>query len=163
MDQVANWLGNVAVAQSAFRQFLEDTLDKIDEPNIRYVLSKMATAAQDHESRVQDIYHVIGRDPSDINLMMGEMMAKVNETLAFFQGLYGGAVGPWRDIQRLLMINLNSQGAFAVVEQLGLALGLHEIEEITFPIIHEKQTEHIVLQEYMLEMAPVAILYKKDI
>jgi len=63
-------------------------------------------------------------------------------------------------IHQLLLINLNALGAFAIAEQLGLALGLKEIIDITFQITLEKQAHQLILQEYMLETAPISILYQ---
>ena len=77
--------------------------------------------------------------------------------------MMGGASGAWRDIHQLLLVNLNAIGAFATAEQIGLTLGLPEIVDITFPIIQEKQTHQLILQEYMLEMAPLSILYDSSI
>ncbi|HKN87624.1 MAG TPA: hypothetical protein VJV04_12245, partial [Nitrospiraceae bacterium] len=69
----------------------------------------------------------------------------------------------WKDIRVLLIANLDSMGAFAVAEQLGMALGIPNIVDITFPIVHEKSTQHLLLQEYMLEMVSVSILYEAPI
>jgi hypothetical protein len=52
---------------------------------------------------------------------------------------------------------------FAVAELLGLSLGMKEIVSIAFPIAHEKTMHQMLLQEYMLEMAPISILYKEDV
>ncbi|MFB6367278.1 hypothetical protein ACFCP7_25170 [Paenibacillus elgii] len=56
-----------------------------------------------------------------------------------------GATGSWKHIHQLLLINLNALGAFAIAEQLGLALGLKKIIDITFQIILEKQASQLVL------------------
>lgn len=56
------------------------------------------------------------------------------------------------------LINLG----FAVAELLGLSLG-KEIDSIAFPIVHEKTVHQMLLQEYMLEIAPISILYKGDV
>ena len=75
--------------------------------------------------------------------------------------LVGGAKSPWQDVQQLYISNLNSMSAFAVAEQLGLALGIPEILDITFPVIAQKSTDHLLLQEVALEMCSMSILYKK--
>jgi hypothetical protein len=54
-------------------------------------------------------------------------------------------------------------GAFAVVEQLGLAIGNKEMANLAFFVVQEKTMHQLLLQEYMLEMAPNAVLYKKSI
>jgi hypothetical protein len=53
--------------------------------------------------------------------------------------LAGGAKSPWQDVQQLYISNLNSMSAFAVAEQLGLALGIPEILDITFLLWHKNQ------------------------
>ena len=90
-------------------------------------------------------------------------MAKAEEAMSSLQQLCGGATGSWRHIHQLLLINLNALGAFAIAEQLGLALGLKEIIDITFQITLEKQASQLVLQEYMLETAPISILYQLSV
>ncbi|WP_335501718.1 hypothetical protein [Neobacillus vireti] len=62
----------------------------------------------------------------------------------------------------MLHINQQAMGAFAVAEQLGLSLGIKEIVALAFPVVHEKTMHQLLLQEYMLEMAPISILYKQN-
>jgi hypothetical protein len=75
----------------------------------------------------------------------------------------GGAIGSWQNIHHLLTLNQQAMGAFAVCEQLGLSLGIKEIAAIGFSITHEKTMHQLVLQEYMLEMASISILYREDV
>ncbi len=53
--------------------------------------------------------------------------------------------------------------AFAVAEQLGLALSIPEILDVTFPVIKQKSTDQLLLQKCALEMCSISILYKKTI
>lgn len=160
LDRFAAWLGNVQTAQAAFREHLEESVGRIHEPHIRMALDRMAEIAREHERQVADLYKVIGREPSGVRKVAGELMAEVNEAMAKLQGRLGGAVGAWREIHGLLIANLNALGAFAIAETLGLALAYPEVPEITGPILHQKQTDQLLLQEYMLEMAAIAILYQ---
>ena len=163
LDRVETCLGNVLMIQTNLRQLIEDTVDKVHEPHIRAYLADILEKAKQHEQQAEELYRVIGRDPSKARKLGGTVMSKVNQVVADIQGVAGGAVGAWRDIRQLLLANLDSLGAFAIAEQLGLALGLPEIVDITFPIVQEKSTHQLLLQEYMLEMAPVSILYKASI
>lgn len=74
----------------------------------------------------------------------------------------GGAAGSWKHLHSMILINQQALGAFAVAEQIGLALGMKEIVALAFPIVHEKTMHQLLLQEYMLEMAPISILYKQN-
>jgi hypothetical protein len=163
LDRGEQWFGNLLTAQIAFRQHAEDTVGKIREPHIKEAVAQVAESAREHERQIDELYRVIGRDPSAMRRTAGELMARVGEAVGSLQGALGGAVGAWRDIHRLTLANLNALGAFAVAEQLGFALGYPAIPEITFPIIHMKQTQQLLLQEYMLEMASVEILYQQPI
>jgi hypothetical protein len=136
---------------------------KVHEPHIKAYLGDIAAAAEAHERKAEELYAVIGRKPAPMRKAGGVVMAKAEEVLATVQGIAGGAVGGWRDLRQLVVANLDSMAAFAIAEQLGLALGLPEVPAITFSIVNEKSTQHLLLQEYMLEMASKAILYKAEI
>ena len=56
-----------------------------------------------------------------------------------------------------------AQSAFAVAEQLALAIGLRELAEAAFAIENEQAKDHLVLRELMLETAAIAILYKAPV
>jgi len=163
LDRAESWMGNVLMLQRKFREQAEATADTVHEPHIKTYLSSIAETAKEHERKVDGLYGVIGREPSSARKLGGTLMSKGSEALAELEGFMGGAVGAWKDIRMLLIANLDSMGAFAVAEQLGLALGMPNIVDITFPIVHEKSTQHLLLQEYMLDMASVSILYKASI
>ncbi len=160
LDNTASWLGNLLMTQSAFRKMAEDTVEKIHEPHIKQYIREIADKAREHERRVEDLYRVIGRDPSGTRKAGDSLLNKASQMAADLVGWAGGAAGGWKDLRELLLANLDAIGAFSIAEQVGFALGLHEITDITFPIIHEKTEHQLLLMEYMLEMGPVAILYK---
>jgi hypothetical protein len=163
LDNVESWLGNVLMAQASFRQLAEDVRDKVSEPHLKAYLGEVAEVAQRHEQQAEELYRVIGRDPSTARKLGGTALAKARQAWADLFGLAGGAAGPWHDLQQLFLASLNAMGAFGVAEQLGLALGIREIVEITFPISNEKTKYHLLLKELVLETASLAILYKADI
>jgi len=53
-------------------------------------------------------------------------------------------------------------GAFAIVEQLGYALGLPELADPAFRVVAEKTKDHLVIQEFLLEMGPASILLHEE-
>jgi hypothetical protein len=163
INRVESWLGNTLMLQATFRQLAEDTVDKVIEPHIKSYLGDIAAVAKEHEQKAEELYRVIGRQPTHLRKVSGAVLSKAEEALAAVQGLAGGAVGGWQELRQLLVANLNAMGAFAIAEQLGLALGLPEIPAVTFPVVNEKSTQQLLLQEYMLEMAAKSILYKANI
>jgi rubrerythrin len=162
IERIRDWLDNLQMVQVTFLEMAEDASENVNEPHVREAIIQIAEKAKEHENKVIDLFEVIGRKPSRLRTTTGEFSAKVVESLTNFQGLMGGAVGAWNDIHRLFMANLTSMGAFAVTEQLGLAIANPDIVDITFPIVHEKQTHHLLLQEYTLELATISILYKSS-
>jgi ferritin-like metal-binding protein YciE len=160
-DRAEAWLKNVQLTQASFRQLLEDTVEKIEEPHIKDYLSTMLQHAKEHEQQAENLFAVIGRKPSTIRVKLGELAGKGRELLADMIALSGGAKGPWQDVHQLYISNLNSMSAFAVAEQLGLALGIPAIVDITYPVISQKSTDHLLLQEVALEMCSMSILYRQ--
>jgi hypothetical protein len=160
-DRTEAWFKNVQLTQASFRQLLEDTIEKIEEPHIKDYLTTMLGQAGEHEEKAEALFAIIGRKPSTVRVKLGELAGKAREVLADMIALTGGAKGPWQDVHQLYILNLNSMSAFAVAEQLGLALGIPEIVDITFPVIAQKSTDHLLLQEIALEMCSMSILYKK--
>lgn len=160
-DRAAAWFKNVQLTQASFRQLLEDTVSEIEEPHIKDYLSTMLQYAKEHETKAEALFEVIGHKPSSARVLLGELTGKSRELWADIIALGGGAKGPWRYLQQLYISNLNSMSAFAVAEQLGLALGIPEILDITFPVIKQKSTDQLLLQECALEMCSISILYKK--
>jgi len=165
LDATVAWFDNLLMIQATFRDMAADTAGKIREPHIKKYITDIAEAARGHEEKARELYQAIGREPaqSGVRTLGGTLLSKVSQVVADLQGAASGAVGNWGDIRQLLLTNLDSMGAFGVAEQLGLALGLPAIVDITFPILNEKSTQQLLLQEYMLEMAPKSILYKASI
>lgn len=160
-DRTAAWFKNVQLTQADFRQLLEDTVEKIEEPHMRDYLATMLEHAREHETKAEALFAHIDRKPSSIRTLLGEMTGKGRQLWGDLIALSGGAKGPWQDLQQLYIANLNSMSAFAVAEQLGLALGIPAILDITFGVVAQKSTDHLLLQELALEMCSKSILYQK--
>lgn len=162
LDRAKLWFDNVLLTQASYRQLLEDTAAKIEEPHIRQYLTEMINQEEKHEEQARELFSLIDREPSDVRQLLGTAMGKVRQALGDFIAIAGGAKGPWQDLHQLYLANYNSMGAFAVAEQLGLALGIPRIVEITFAVVAEKSTNQLLLQESVLEMCSMSILYKED-
>lgn len=158
LDNVADWLDNVRLAQAAFRQLAEDAVDNFEDPRVKEQIACIRDSAKGHEQKIGELYKLIGRKPKT-GSTAGTLMAKLREGMADVLGLSGGAHGPWTDLRQLMLANLNAIGAFGAVEQLGLTLGMPELAKLAFDIVRDKSTEQYVMQEFMLELAPTAILY----
>lgn len=159
-DKAAAWFKNVQLTQASFRQLLKDTVEKIEEPHIKNYLQTMLPHAQEHEEKAEALFAVINREPSSMRKLAGDLLGKSRQAWADVIALGGGAKGPWQDLQQLYISNLNSMSAFAVAEQLGLALGIPEILDITFEVVAQKSTDQLLLQECALEMCSKSILYQ---
>lgn len=163
LDRVEKWLGNVLMVQTTYRQLVESTAGKIEEPHIREYLRGLAEGAKDHEQKAEELYRLIGRDPSTGRKFAGSVMTVVQQAMGGLQGMMGGAAGGgWRQMRQLLLVNMDAIGAFAMAEQLALSLGLHKMAEIAFNVVNEKTAHQLLIQEYMLEMGPIAILYQEN-
>jgi hypothetical protein len=161
LDQAKKWLDNVVLVQASYRQLLEDTAAKIDEPHIRQYLLEIAGRAKDHEAQVWELYAAIDREPAEIRKTLGALAGKGRQVLGDLLALTGGAKGPWQDLHQCFMANYNAMGAFAVVEQLGLALGIPGLSDLAFDIVAQKSTDQLILQEFVLEMCAKSILYRE--
>ncbi|AKD05061.1 hypothetical protein POKO110462_17870 [Pontibacter korlensis] len=162
LDRAKSWFDNVLLTQTSYRKLLEDTVDKIEEPHIKMYLAEMAGQEIKHEERTRELFSLIDREPSDVRHLLGEVAGKARQALGDFIAVAGGTKGPWQDLHQLYLSNHNSMGAFAVAEQLGLALGIPRIAEIAFMVVAEKSTSQLLLQECVLEMCSMSILYKED-
>lgn len=160
LDRAATWLANVITAQAAFRNALEIAIPKIEEPNIHQFLSEMLDRAKRHEEVAHRLPRVIGREAADTARgVAGTVMDVARKALDTAEAVAGGAKGNWKDLHHLLMLNLDSMGAFAIAEQLGLALAHADLRDLAWEVEAEKSTDQLILQELMLEMAAVSILY----
>jgi hypothetical protein len=162
IDRAASWLANTLQAQVKFRKFAEDTASEIREPHIKKYLQDVVAHARAHEELVRELIRAIGREPSEGRSLAGETLAKGGELIADVVGLAGKARGNWNDLRQLLIESQDALGAFAIVEQLGYALGLPELADPAFRAVAEKTKDHLLIQEFVLEMGPVAILLHQD-
>ncbi len=158
-DSAAKWFDNLLLVQSSYQKLLEDTVEKVTEMHIKAYLSEMHERAKQHEEKIEELYKIIDRDSSVIRKTLGTVLGKARQVLADAIALTGGVAGPWQDMQQLYLANTNTMSAFAVVEQIGLAMGIEEITNIAIPIEMDLATDHLILQELVLEMAGVAIMY----
>ncbi|GAA5531819.1 hypothetical protein [Deinococcus aluminii] len=165
LDRSARWFGQVRAAQSAFRHLAEDVLAQMHEPHLRHRLEEVVETARRHEVQVDALYRAIGREPPGTGLLDvgGQLLTKGREALGTLQGLASGAEGWWEDLLQLFLASLNAVSAFSAAEQLGFALGLREVVDITYPITLEKFKQHRMLQEITLELVPLAILYRTGV
>lgn len=163
LDRAAAWLGNVILTQEKFRTLARDASSKIREPHIKHYLEEIATRAESHEDMARTMTQAIGREPSSGRSAVGTVLAKGAELVADVIGLSGGAQGNWKDLRQLLLAGQDALGAFAIAEQLGYALGLPELADPAFRVLAEKGKDQLLIQEFMLEMAPVAILSRGSV
>lgn len=158
IDRAASWLGDTLQVQEKFRKYAEDTASEMREPHIKKYLQDVVEHARAHEELVRGLIRTIGREPSGGRSLVGAALAKGGEMIADVVGLAGGARGNWKDLRQLLIESQDALGAFAIVEQLGYALGLPELADPAFRAVAEKTKDHLLIQEFVLEMGPVAIL-----
>jgi hypothetical protein len=162
-NEVEKWLEHVLTVQVAFQSLAEKTVQEISEPHIREALEKLLEATKHHTKCAEKLFGTIERKADEVkDRVLGKSISAVEDALMTFQDSLGGSVGSWQGLHHLLAMNLKAMGAFAVAEQLGLSLGNKELALESFPIVHEKTMHQLLLQEYMLEMAPISILYKEN-
>lgn len=162
LDKVEKWFGQLLMVQTSFRQLAEQTAEKIGEAHIKTAVQAMAENAKIHEQQIEELYKIIGRDSSGVRKTAGKLMGSAADALSNFQAMLGGTSGYWKDLHQLHLLNLNAMSAFGMAEQLGLALGLTDVVSLVFPILHDKQKNHLLLQEYTLEIGAVSVLYDRD-
>lgn len=163
LAEVTKWLNHTLTIQTAFQHFVENAIPVIVEPHIKEAIEKILRATKHHTDCAMELFQVIDQSPNTISdTITGQIFVNLEKGLFFLQDLMGGAVGSWKQVHSMLQLNQQAMGAFAVTEQLGLSLGMKEIVALAFPIVHEKTMHQMLLQEYMLEMAPISILYKQD-
>jgi hypothetical protein len=162
-DRAEKWFLNVQMIQTGFRKLVEDTLPKINDSNVHQYLKTLHGVAIRHESRAADLLRMIGREPSTARNVAGTGLAKVRELWAGVIGMSGGAVTGWTDLQQILHASLDGIAAFGVANDIGLALGLSDITELTLQVTNEKFVQHYRLQELVLELATISVLYRSEI
>ena len=159
LDRAEAFLSTVALLQAEFRAMAEDTAAKVGQPQFRRFLQGIAENARRHEAQLGEFSRMIGREPARGRGVVGALAAKGRELLAGVEGAVSGASSPWRDLRQLWMSSHGAEGAFGVVEQLGYALGHKEFAELAFKLVNEKHRGTLLIQEIVLEMAAVAVLY----
>jgi hypothetical protein len=163
IDRAEKWFLNVQMIQTGFRKLVEDTLPKINDSNVHQYLETLHDIAKRHESHVPDLLRMIGREPSTVRKVAGTALAKTRELWAGVIGFSGGAVSGWTDLQQILHASLDGIAAFGVANDIGLALGLSDVTELTLHIMNEKFVQHYRLQELVLELATISVLYRSEI
>lgn len=161
LDRAALWFDNLTLVQSAYRKLLEDTIEKVAEFHIRAYLSDMAERASAHEAKIDELYRLVNRESSTIRQGLGTLLGKADQVIGDLMAVSSGIAGPWQDLHQLYLSCTNTLSAFGVTEQIGLALGIPEIIDIVFPIQLDKAMDQRILQEFALEMAGIAILYRQ--
>ncbi|WP_198158757.1 hypothetical protein [Robertmurraya korlensis] len=142
---------------------LQKAIPAIQEPHIQEAIEKILDANKHHTKVIDELFDIVDSKPNTtLDYVLGSVVGKFEELMGF-QDIMGGAVGSWQQIHHLLILNQQAMGAFAVAEQLGLSLGIKEIVGVGYSITHEKTMHQLLLQEYMLEMAPISILYKEEV
>ena len=163
LDRTERWFHHVQMLQTTFRKMVEDTLPKMHDSHLRQYLTEILQHTQDHESKTDDLLRMIGRDSSTTRKALGTGFAKAQELVADVKGLAGGAMSGWRDLQQLVHASLDGIAVFGVAQDLGLALGLVEVTELTMHISNQKFVDHYLLQELVLELGTMSVLYRSEI
>jgi hypothetical protein len=166
LDRVERWLATARLLQSGYRELLDGLVDDVAEPHIKTYLTELRDVAREHEARVDDLYRAFGREPDRAGTLRtagATVLAKTRQVIGHLEGAAGGAAsGVWRRLREVLLTNLDAIAGFAVTEQLGLALGIPGVVDVTFPVLRRKTQDQLLLQEYLLEMASNAVLRGKD-
>jgi hypothetical protein len=169
--KVTPWLVTVGTLQSGFRRLLAGTVPLVRDPLVRDWLGGMERSAEQHEAAVDELFAAFELRrpvPHLATTVAGAALGTARAVAGQLQGLAGGASGvvsgaAWRNLRQLQLSNLDSMSAFAVAQQLGLALGRPRVVEIAFPVVQKKSEQHLVLQELFLEFASDAVLRGRGI
>jgi len=113
---------------------------KIREPHIKKYLGDFVAHAKIHE----ELIRTLGREPSDGRSPVAAALAKGGDLIADAVGLAGVVHGNWKDLRQLLIESRDTLGAFAILEQLGDALGLPELANPAFHPITVKRKDHLL-------------------
>ena len=106
---------------------------------------------------------MIDRKPKKMQNLGGIAFAKARKWTADLEGLASGAVSGWRDLQQLTHSSLDGIVAFGIAQDIGLALGLVEVSNLTLAVTSEKFVHHYLLQEITLELGSLSVLYRDEI
>ena len=164
MERLRTWCGTNLAAQTAYRQLAEDTQERLNERHLKFTyLSQVVDGARRHEQAAEELTRMVGGEPSAARKALGEAGAKAREAMASALSAFGPATGGFGRLHMTFLASLDALVTFATAQQLGLALGVREINEFCFPVINEKFLLHRLLQEVALEGVPQALLYGIEI
>ncbi len=162
MDRAERWFHFVQTVQTSFRKLAEDTQPKMHDSHLRGYLKEIAERAREHETKAAQLLRLIGREPKSPNNLTGTLFAKARELTADLEGFVGGAASGWRDLQQLTHASLDGITAFGVANDIGLAMGLVEITDLTLQVTSQKYVHHYLLQEITLELGCLSVLYRTE-
>ncbi|WP_051348756.1 hypothetical protein [Peribacillus kribbensis] len=121
IDSIEEWLEGVLAVQNYLSSLVKNTALRIQEPHIREAVKKMSLTQENHMKSVMDLFEIIGRKPSPINMAAGFAVSKMEEGLANLKDFLGGGTGVWRDLHYLILANQQAVSAFSISEQLALS------------------------------------------
>lgn len=162
MDRAERWFHFVQTVQTSFRKLAEDTQPKMHDSHLRDYLTEITERARTHETKAAELLELIGRKPKSPGNLAGTLFAKARELTADLEGFVGGAASGWRDLQQLTHASLDGIVAFGVANDIGLALGLVEITDLTLQVTSQKYVHHYLLQEITLELGCLSVLYRTE-
>ena len=163
LDRAERWFHFVQTVQTAFRKMAEDTQPKMHDSHLREYLTEIAGRAREHEEKAAELSRLIGREPKNTHSLAGTLFAKAREVTADLEGFLGGAASGWRDLSQLTHASLDGITAFGVANDIGLALGLGEVADLTLAVTSQKYVHHYLLQEITLELGSLSVLYRSEI
>lgn len=170
IDEVRRWLAVTQVLQARYRRTLEHTLPHIGDPLVEDWGEGLVVSAREHEKTLPALRRAFGIDPEPLAPALpvtaaGIVHASATQLAAQLQGRLASGPGSraWRGMRSVLLCNLDAMSAFAVVQQLGLALGRPEVVDIAFPVVTRKSEQQLLLQELYLEYAAGAVLGVGDL
>ncbi|MGI4831189.1 MAG: hypothetical protein ACRYFU_23820 [Janthinobacterium lividum] len=162
LDRAERWFHFVQTVQTSFRKLAEDTQPKMHDSHLRDYLTEITTRAREHETKAAELLRLIGREPKSSHNLTGTLFAKAREVTADLEGFMGGAASGWRDLSQLVHASLDGITAFGVANDIGLALGLVEVTDLTLEVTGQKYIHHYLLQEITLELGSLSVLYRTE-
>ena len=162
MDRAERWFHFVQTVQTSFRKLAEDTEPKLHDSHLKDYVREVAERARQHEEKAAQLSRLIGREPKGPNSLTGTLFAKARELTADLEGFVGGAASGWRDLQQLVHASLDGIVAFGVANDIGLAMGLVEVTDLTLEVCGQKYVHHNLLQEITLELGSLSVLYRSE-
>ncbi len=162
LDRAERWFHFVQTVQTSFRKIAEDTGPKLHDSHLRDYLREVTERARTHEEKAAELLRLIGREPKNPNSLAGTLFAKTRELTGDLEGFASGAMSGWRDLQQVVHSSLDGIVAFGVANDIGLALGLVEVTDLTLEVTSQKFQHHYLLQEITLELGSLSVLYRME-